>query len=119
MTSDNLFSNIPEQLPEELVEVLASGKGCRIERIVSRGHSSPDGFWYDQSQDEFVVLLKGGAGLRFEDEPECRTLKPGGYVHISAHRRHRVVWTEEGVETVWLAVHHKAKGGGRKAEGNA
>jgi len=117
MTCDSLFSNIPEQLPDELVEVLASGEGCRVERIVSRGHASSAGFWYEQPQDEFVVLLKGGAGLRFEDEPACRTLKPGDYVNIPAHRRHRVEWTEEGAETVWLAVHYKAEGGGRKDEG--
>jgi cupin 2 domain-containing protein len=98
----NLFSSIPAGVPDELVETLLENKSVRIERIVSQGHSSPEGFWYDQDESEFVVLLKGAARLRFEDgEIE---LSAGDSVNIPAHRRHRVEWTTPDEPTIWLAV---------------
>ena len=98
----NLFENIPDDLPEELVEVLAQGSHVRIERIVSDGHTSPDGFWYDQDENEWVVLLAGSAMLEFED----RTLEmmPGDHVLIPAHEKHRVASTSKIEKTIWLAV---------------
>ena len=102
----NLFADIPGKLPAELVEVLARGDGVRIERIVSRGHVSPEGFWYNQDESEWVVLLQGAARLRFEDREV--ELGPGDYLHIPAHRRHRVEWTSPDEPTVWLAVHFRA-----------
>ncbi|MEM7013355.1 MAG: hypothetical protein AAF585_17940, partial [Verrucomicrobiota bacterium] len=89
----NLFENIPQQLPEELMETLAETDAVRVERIVSRGHASPDDFWYDQERDEFVALLSGSAGLRIEGEADLRVLKPGDWLVIPAHQRHRVEWT--------------------------
>ncbi len=87
----NLFANIPANLPQELIETILSKPNVRIERIVSQGQSSPEGFWYDQEQSEFVVLLQGAARLRFEDgEVE---MKPGSFIDIPAHKRHRVEWT--------------------------
>ena len=62
----------------------------RIERIVSTGQASPPGFWYDQPDDEFVVLLTGAARLRFEDGDVTIDMKPGDWVEIPAHVRHRV-----------------------------
>ncbi len=102
----NIFEQIPEDLPEELIEVIAEGRNVRIERIVSKGHASPEGFWYNQEGDEFVILLKGAAKLRFEGEEELTELKAGDWLTIPAHRRHRVEWTSESEETVWLAVHY-------------
>jgi cupin 2 domain-containing protein len=100
----NLYRDIPAALPGELFEPLAEhGQGC-VERIVSRGHASPPGFWYDQDEHEWVVLLKGRAGLRFEGETEELILGPGDWVEIPAHMRHRVEWTDAENETVWLAV---------------
>lgn len=99
---DNLFAEVPGALDVELVERIATGKGVRIERIVSRGHTSPEGFWYDQDENEWVVLLKGSATLRFEEEDV--TLTPGDHVDIPAHTRHRVQWTAENEDTVWLVV---------------
>ena len=101
----NMFDEIPAGLPEELVQTLLSTPSVRIERIVSLGHSSPEGFWYDQAEHEWVLLLAGAAWLRFEDE-EPIELGPGSFVNIPAHRRHRVEWTDPDRATVWLAVHY-------------
>ena len=103
---DNLFADLPAQLPEELCEVLAHSVAIRLERIVSLGHATPSGQWYDQDTNEWVVLLRGAAGLRFEDESEPRVLGPGDWLDIRAHRRHRVDWTAAREPTVWLALHY-------------
>jgi cupin 2 domain-containing protein len=94
-------------------ETLASAPGLRIERIVSTGQASPPGFFYDQPQAEWVVVLTGSAELRFADEPGPRRLGPGDYVLIAPHRRHRVDRTEAGAPTVWLAVHVGEETGNR------
>jgi cupin 2 domain-containing protein len=99
---DNLFAQIPSSLQEELTETLVSAASLRIERIVSHGHTSPAGFWYDQKEHEWVVVLRGAARLQFEDE--LVELKPGDFVNIPAHRKHRVDWTTADEPTVWLAV---------------
>ncbi|MCA9604191.1 MAG: cupin domain-containing protein [Myxococcales bacterium] len=99
----HLLDAIPASLPEELVEVLARTPGARVERIVSRGHASPPGFWYDQDEHELVVLIAGEARLELEGE-EPRPLHPGDWVWLEAHRRHRVAWTAPDTDTVWLAV---------------
>lgn len=80
-------------------------RGARIERIVSPGQASPPGFWYDQEQVEWVVLLSGSAGLLLEGESEPRVLRPGDYVEIPARQKHRVEWTDPKEATVWLTVH--------------
>lgn len=98
----NLFANIPSDLPQELFETILNRSNVRIERIVSQGQSSPDGFWYDQDQYEFVVLLQGAARLRFEDGEVEMT--PGSFIDIPAHKRHRVEWTSPNEPTIWLAV---------------
>src|SRR6478752_7531392 len=104
-TVRNVFAAIPPALPVELVEVLAASAAVRVERIVSRGHASPDGFWYDQDRDEFVLLVAGAARLRFEGEPDPVVLSPADHLTIPARRRHRVEWTTPDGPTVWLAVH--------------
>lgn len=101
---NNLFSDIPVDLPDELSQSLLSTDSVRVERIVSHGHASPEGFWYDQGQNEWVVVLEGAAKLRFEDE--TRELKRGDFVNILAHRRHRVEWTTPDEPTIWLAVYY-------------
>jgi cupin 2 domain-containing protein len=102
----NLYSDLPADAGAEQVIELLSRPGLRIERIVSSGQASPAGFWYDQPQGEWVVVLSGEARVRFEDEPCSRTLRQGDFVDIAAHRRHRVDWTRPDVPTVWLAVHY-------------
>lgn len=100
----NLFNAIPEALPIEFVEVLAQRSDVRIERIVSRGQVTPEGEWYDQAESEFVVLLSGSARLQFEGDAAERHLKPGDWLLIEPHRRHRVSFTEPDTDSVWLAV---------------
>jgi cupin 2 domain-containing protein len=101
----NLFADTPSALPQELVEILSESAGVRIERIVSHGHASPEGFWYDQDRAEFVILLRGAARLHLEgDNPVEMNL--GDWINIPAHRRHRVEWTTPDEPSVWLAVHY-------------
>ena len=109
----NLLSPLPEPDAGERVDALLTRSGLRIERIVSRGQASPAGFWYDQTEAEWVVVLAGAARLRFEDEAEARRLEPGDWVDIAPHRRHRVDWTDPVVPTVWLAVFYRQRRPGR------
>ncbi|QDU55270.1 cupin domain-containing protein [Aeoliella mucimassa] len=99
----NLFQAIPTELPEELVTVLAESNSVRIERIVSTGQASAEGFWYDQAEHEWVAVLAGDATLEFADG-EMLDLRPGDQVLIAAHRKHRVARTSTTEPTVWLAV---------------
>ncbi|MGV3560103.1 cupin domain-containing protein [Larkinella arboricola] len=102
--SGNLFSAIPGSLPEELFEELMAGQGIKIERIISKGHASPEGFWYDQPENEWVLVVKGAAKLRLWGEDEPVTLSAGSYINLPAHVKHRVEWTTEEEETIWLAI---------------
>jgi len=101
----NIFHKLPAALPEEVSEILAETSRVRIERIVSHGQATPEGEWYDQGWDEWVLVLAGSAGLLLEGEQEARVLNPGDYLMIPAHCRHRVAWTGLQGQTVWLAVH--------------
>jgi cupin 2 domain-containing protein len=102
----SLLAEIPEDLPEELIQTLLRTPSFRIDRIVSLGQTSPEGFWYDQETHEWVLILSGAARLLLEgDEP--LDLRPGDFVNIPAHRRHRVEWTDPAQPTIWLAVHHE------------
>jgi len=101
----NLFAAIPARLAQEEITLLLRSPALRIERIVSRGQASPPGFWYDQPEDEWVVVLAGCAELAFEGDGTTTRMGPGDYLHIPAHCRHRVAWTDPAQATVWLAVH--------------
>jgi cupin 2 domain-containing protein len=103
----NVFADIPANLPGEQIVSLFTTANVRIERIVSHGHSSPPGFWYDQGEAEWVIVLEGAATLLFDGESAPRTLRRGDYLHIPAHARHRVISTDAVMPTVWLAVHAK------------
>lgn len=108
MPADNLFAGLPVPFQggaEEFTELLVR-PNLRMERIVSHGQASPPGCWYDAPQGEWVLLLRGAAQLRFEDEPAPRLLGPGDHLDIAPHRRHRVDWTDPAQPTVWLAVHY-------------
>lgn len=103
----SLLSNIPETLPNELCQTLLEKPTVRIERILSRGQHSLDGFWYDQDQDEWVLLLQGRARLAFADG-EPAEMHAGDYLLIPAHCRHRVEWTQPDATCIWLAIHMAA-----------
>lgn len=105
MKTDNIFDNIPAEIPEELFKVLARQHAVRIERIVSKGHCSAKAFWYDQSWDEWILLIQGAAGLEVMDRTEAIELNKGDYLLIPAGVKHRVAWTAENETTIWLAVH--------------
>lgn len=105
MNKSNIFELIPKGLKDELFEELASNDTLKIERIVSRGHTTTEFEWYDQDTNEWVILLRGEAILSFLDEDEVR-LKAGDYLNIPAHKKHRVSWTLPDEETIWLAVHY-------------
>lgn len=102
-TTGNLHADIPSALPDELQDALVKRPGLRIERIVSKGHASAPGSWYDQQEDEFVLLVAGAARLELEGGRELE-LRPGDWVQLPARVRHRVAWTDPECETVWLAV---------------
>ena len=105
LDSGNLFEQIPVDLGEEVIEKLLETDHIKVERIVSKGHTSPNSFWYDQEQCECVVLLKGAATVEVEDKGEFH-LEPGSFLNLPAHTRHRVEWTQPDRETIWLAIHY-------------
>jgi cupin 2 domain-containing protein len=104
MDKGNIYSATPDRFPSEIIETLVNSERLRIERIISDSHCSPKEFWYDQIEREFVLLLDGSAALRFEGEVEPHVLKPGDWVNIPAHAKHRVEWTDPKKKTFWLAV---------------
>jgi cupin 2 domain-containing protein len=104
MARPNLLAGIPTTLAEELVDILVETGGVRIERIVSRGHISPPGFWYEQPEHEWVLVVRGRARLGFDDGTPDVDLAEGDHLLVTAGRRHRVVWTDPEAETIWVAV---------------
>jgi cupin 2 domain-containing protein len=105
----NLFADLPADLPQELTHLLLSAQHVRIERIISQGQSSPSDFWYDQAEHEWILLVAGAARLQFENG--VIALKPGDFIDIPAHRRHRVEWTTPDGPTIWLAVFYGESAG--------
>lgn len=100
----NLLSPLPAAQPDEAEDTLAQGRGFRLVRIVSRGQASPQDFWYDQQEAEWVMLVSGHARLAVEGEPCTRELAPGACIYLPARCRHRVVETAANEPTVWLAL---------------
>lgn len=103
-----LEESVPDHSGAEIFTELLKKPGVRIERIVSHGQASPPGFWYDQADGEWVMVVAGEAGLLLEGEAAPRRLGPGDWLDIPPHRRHRVAWTTPARPTVWLAVHYAA-----------
>lgn len=108
MTVSSLLSDIPYDLSEEVFEVLLNEPTFRLERIISQGHCTPDGEWYDQNTHEWVLVLQGRGRIFFEHSDLEVELGPGDYIRIPAHNRHRVSWTDPDSETIWLALHYGA-----------
>ena len=104
MKTKNIFKQLPAEMNEELFENILTNDSCRLERIISKGHATPQGQWYDQEVDEWVLLLKGSAGLRIEQQ-QTITMQQGDYILLPAGLKHRVEWTAADTETIWLALH--------------
>jgi cupin 2 domain-containing protein len=103
----NFFSQVPENVPAEIIEVVLRTRSFWLERIISTGQATPDGEWYDQETHEWVLLLTGEAGLRLENVRHMIIMRPGDYLQIPAGCRHRVEWTDPSQPTIWLALHYQ------------
>jgi len=102
----NIFKLIPQNLQDEVFEVLVNSEQVSIERIVSYGHSSAQGEWLCQQKNEWVIILKGEAKLLLEGQTPIKMIV-GDFLSIPAHTKHRVDWTSPNEETIWLAVHYE------------
>ncbi len=103
--ANSLFGSLPEQLSEEVFETLISRPGIRLERILSKGQITPEGMWYDQPADEWVMLLQGSAWLHIEGQNDRVHMQAGDSLWLPAHCRHRVEWTDPNEVCIWLALH--------------
>ncbi|MEH0153098.1 cupin domain-containing protein [Limibacter armeniacum] len=106
MSQGNIFRLIPEAIENEIFEDIIKTKNIRIERILSEGQVSPESGWYDQDEHEWVIVLQGRSQLTFDDGTVV-DLKAGDYIHIEAHTKHKVSWTDPSQVTVWLAIFYK------------
>ena len=84
----NIFDGITAVGEEEQFDLLMKGTHYRIDRIVSSGHSSPQGFWYDQEDDEWILLVQGKATL--EVEGKFIEMKAGDYMFLPKNCKHRI-----------------------------
>lgn len=109
MNRNNFFYGIPRASSTELTETILETSDIKVERIISCGQTTPPGEWYNQNRDEWVLLLSGKAVLLWKENGERITMSPGDYIHIPAHREHRVEWTDTLIPTVWLTVHFPAR----------
>ena len=106
IVSTNIFADLPQHLPEEIVSTLIRAADVRIERILLQRPCLGRHFWYNQPQHEWVIVLKGGARFRFEGEDRTVETRPGDFINIPAHKNHRVEWTTPDGPTVWLGVRY-------------
>lgn len=106
MDKKNIFADIPKEIPQEIFEHIVNTNIIKIERIISHGHTSPENYWYDQSHNEWVLLLQGQAKILFAATEQLIIIKPGDYINIPAHQKHRVEWTDPNEPTIWLAIHY-------------
>ncbi|CAH9019889.1 cupin domain-containing protein [Candidatus Nitrosacidococcus sp. I8] len=106
MMLSNILDSLPENLEKEVFETILSYQNIKIERIVSKGYITPDSKWYDQDENEWVMVIEGKASLMLEDGLE-HILSKGSYLNIPAHTKHRVTWTDPNNLTIWLAIFYK------------
>lgn len=106
MKPKNIYEidKLPPNDEEELFELLFSNKNLQIKRIISTGQVTPQGTWYDQEENEWVVLLKGSATIEYENG-KLEKLSAGDYIHLPAHKKHRVAYTSQDPPCIWLAVY--------------
>ena len=102
----NIYSDVPSSITDEIFNDIITTENVRIERIISHGHSSPEQGWYDQDENEWVMVLEGQGVIEFEDG-RVVTLSKGDYINIAAREKHKVVGTDRDVVTIWLAVFYR------------
>jgi len=100
----NLFTDSLAPDAKEHFLTLVQTESIRVERIISNGQCSPKDFWYDQEENEWVLLVAGAATLEFEDGGKVE-LKAGDYLVIECHVRHRV--DQVSADAVWVAVFYR------------
>jgi len=105
MKKTNIFTNIPKKLNEELFEDILNKPNIKIQRIISDGNTEEEFQWYDQNNDEWVIILQGAAIIEFKDEDDIK-LETGDYINIPAHKKHKISWLNKDIKTIWLAVHY-------------
>jgi len=104
----NLWDDLPPtSAGDETIEQILKSGPLRIERIVSHGQISPEDFWYDQHENEWLSVLQGEAKIAFADGTETH-LKTGDCVFLPAHKKHRVTHTSTEPPCIWLAVFWQA-----------
>lgn len=101
----NIFRNLPKAT-EEVFEEIVLKNGMKLERIISEGHKTPEGEWLVSDKEEWVLVLRGQAKLRFENNAQLFELSEGDYLSIPAKQKHRVDWTDPVQPTIWLALHY-------------
>ncbi len=101
----NIFKQLPQNLPEEIFDVLFQDNRIKIERILSKGHHTPPNDWYDQGHDEWVLIIQGEAYIQFFGNDTPIKLIKGDHLFIPAHQKHLVVSTKSDEITIWLAIH--------------
>ena len=94
------FNNVLQE--NENIEILYQDEKIRIEKIVSCGYFSPENFWYDQSEKEYIYIALGEGGLEFEKEKI--TLKKGDFYYIEPHKKHRVYYTSTNPPCIWICL---------------
>jgi len=104
MNLNNFFTDLPISNNEVTEDILKNSK-FKIERIISRGHITAEGEWYDQETDEWVMLLTGSSIIKFDDNIEIK-MEPGDFLNIPAHKKHRVIYTDNQTESIWLTIHY-------------
>ncbi len=104
----NIFDDVLAPRSAEEITTLLETDGLKLERIISTGQATPAGEWLDQDRAEWVLLLSGTAEIRFESEPNSRSLRPGDHLLIPAHVRHRVELTDPDLPSVWLTLYYSA-----------
>jgi len=103
---NNFFADFPEFSNKEIIEKILSTENLIIERIISYGFNSPEDFWYNQNNDEWVILLEGLAEIEFKDGKTVE-LSKGDYIYIPAYTEHRVKKCSKNPNSIWLAIHFK------------
>lgn len=96
----NLYDDTLEKPAKgfESFQTLLEHKNIKIQKILSCDYKN--GHWYEQAEDEWVVLLQGEATLEYSDSTQ--KLSSGDFIFIPRTTKHRVVHTSK--DALWLAL---------------